>query len=324
MRSQTGSPALRSSRISPLTGRTGGRASAGSQAASPDQAPAASTTRPPAAPRRPRAARPPGSPPSGPPTTSAPPRTSAPAPAQRRQQRGAQRPRDRPPPRRARARRRAATGLSPGSSSRQRRGAQPLRLEAERALQVVAPAQLRGLVAVERDVQRPRRAGSPSPIPEAALELGRRRPDTGSAAAIVISSRRSSPKVASPDRRQHPRGDRGRARAAGLAALEHRDRAPRARQPPGAGEADHAAADDRSRRSSSSSGSISGRTCSLPCAGITRIRFRRSAAPQPPSQPVVGSRSADRTPSPAEPAPRRSRGAGRDDPPMQRARTVAA
>ena len=118
-------------------------------------------------------------------------------------------------------------GVRPGSRSRQRARRQPLGLELERALQVVDAPQLRRLVAVERDVQRPE--------PLVAACSPRRRLQLGD--ELRVEPRRRQGQLQQlrlaegqlADRRQHPGRDPRRA-AARLAALEHRHPRPALRQ----------------------------------------------------------------------------------------------
>ena len=218
-------------------------------------------------------------------------RTSTPGARQRRQQRRGQRAAGRPRPRSGAWTPPLKEGVSPGSSSRQRRGGSHSALEPERALQVVDAAQLGRLVAVERDVQGAAVARSRSrrrsPPPARRRSPGRARPRRR-----VISSSSGSPKASSPTGASIPAATRV-APAGGCVALEHRRPGRRAcASAPGAGEADR----PRRRR-------LPRRNCALSLnlasAGITRIRSRRSVASMPPSQPrgLHGSRiTSDATP----------------------------
>src|SRR5262249_37411321 len=97
-----------------------------------------------------------------------------------------------------------------------------------------------------------------------------------------------------PDWREHPGRDAGRAGRRPL-ALEDADSRTISSRAPGAGEPDHAGAYDDHvvpalRFVAHNAALPAADALQPPCAGITRIRFRRSAALQPPSQPLVGSR----------------------------------
>ena len=92
------------------------------------------------------------------------------------------------------------------------------------------------------------------------------------------------------DRSEHPGRD-ARGPGARPRALEHEHVEPALGRPPGAGEPDHAGADDQ--RVVLTVLSCHGRNAPLraggpdrPCAGITRIRFRRSAARRRPLSPA--------------------------------------
>ena len=210
-----------------MTGRTGGRASGGSHSACPERQPAASTVWPA------RSSRPSAVAHAGEPIAvedrrgglarrrSAPPRRArAPRPARRPAPAG------RPLPRRAAWTPPADRGREPGLELAALARPEPLAVEPERALQLVAPAQLLGLVAVERDVQR-----AAAPVADGGARVRprarRRSPDTGRAEARLSSSSASSPQDASPSRRQHPGGDAGRARSRASRASITATRSPR-------------------------------------------------------------------------------------------------
>ena len=154
-------------------------------------------------------------------------------------------------------------------------GRQPLGGEAEAALQVVDAAQLRGLVAVERDVQGAaglvagRQPGRRLELgDEARVELGG---DQGQLEQLGLAEGQLA------DRRQHPGGDPGRARRAARARSSTTTSAPAWARRQARGEADDPAAnDDRV---------VTALLAQLASAGITRIRSRRSVASLPPSQP---------------------------------------
>ena len=152
---------------------------------------------------------------------------------------------------------------------------QPLGLEARAALQVVDAAQLRGLVAVERDVQGAvgRVAGRhPARLlelgDEARVELGG---DQGQLEQLGLAEGQLA------DRRQHPGGDPGRPGRRLRSRSSTTTPAPRLGQAPGAGEADDPTANDYRV--------VTALLAQFASAGITRIRSRRSVASVPPSQP---------------------------------------
>ena len=161
---------------------------------------------------------------------------------------------------------------------------QPLGLEAERALQVVDAAQLGGLVAVEGDVERAA-ALVPGARRRRRLELGdepgRARPRRASSPAA-----RGSPKVSSPTGASIPAATPV-APAGGSARSSTTTRAPRwaARQ---------AQARPMTPPPTNTASNYASRS-SIASAGITRIRFRRSAASMPPSQPLGLPYSTDAT-----------------------------
>ena len=283
-----------------MTGRIGGRASAGSHSAA-DQEPAASTTR--------RGSvlgavggRDPG---QTAPSSDRRPSTSAisirpPAASKRGDERRDQRPRiDGGLVRRVHAA--AAAGAEPGLELAAGARRQPFGVEPERAHQLEAAPQLGRLVAVERDVQR-------AELEVADLAPGsprRARPRTRP--EPVRGERQLEQAVLAPgrlaDRRQHPGGDVGGA-GAGTVALDHEHLEPALGRAPGAGEADHAGADDdrvgslSTRRAATGTSSFPGGGPRSPCAGITRIRFRRSAARRRPLSPL------GRAPVPLQDTPR--------------------
>ena len=132
---------------------------------------------------------------------------------------------------RRRARRRGRPAPSPGSSSRQALGREPLGLEPVRAHQLVPAPQLGRLVAVERDVQR-----AELEVADVAAgrrgELRRELAARAGARRAPSSSSRSSPQVASPTGASIPAAT-PEAPAPGSVALEHdarRARAAAARQ----------------------------------------------------------------------------------------------
>ena len=161
--------------------------------------------------------------------------------AQRRQQGRAQLPRVRSSLVRgqhpARDRRRQA-GLELAAGA----GGEPLGLEPVLAVQLVLAAQVLGLVAVERDVQRPDPREARGGAAFALELLGKARPER------VRSEVEAQQALLAPrglaHRGQHPGRDVGRA-GAGAIALEHADAETALRCAPGAGEADHAAAGDQ-------------------------------------------------------------------------------
>ena len=149
-------------------------------------------------------------------------------------------------------------------------------------MELVAAAQLLGLVAVERDVKRSA-LGETHLLARLIIELrGKTRPASQRLEVEFEDLLLAPGRLA--DGGEHARGDTGRPRR-GTIALEHAHPRAALGRSPRTGEPDHAAADED-------------RVVSIvcfsahrpPCAGITRIRFGRSAALQPPSQPLVGSR----------------------------------
>ncbi len=132
---------------------------------------------------------------------------------------------------------RGQAGLQLAAAARR----QPLGAEAERALQLVHPPQLRRLVAVERDVQGAVAAvagGDPARL----LQLGDEvRVELRRGQGHLQQLRLAEGELA--DRGQHPGGDPRRP-GRGPRALDHRDPGAALRRAPGAGEADDAASDD--------------------------------------------------------------------------------
>ena len=152
---------------------------------------------------------------------------------------------------------------------------QPLRLQLERALQVVDAAQLRRLVAVEGDVQ-----GAEALV---AGTLPRRRLQLGDELRVQARRRQGQlqqlrlAEAELADRRQHPGRYLGRA-AAGHSRSSTATRAPRwASRQAQLSPITPAPTTTTSKSRSSLKPFAS--------AGITRIRSRRSVASMPPSQP---------------------------------------
>ena len=160
--------------------------------------------------------------------------------------------------------------------------AKPLRVEAERPVELVAAPELLGLVAIHRHVKgaahgeldrrfriRLQIGGEIRPAAKRLLIQGEQ---------ALLAPRRLA------DRGEHPGGHAGCARC-GPVPLEHADAGTRARGAPCRGQADHAATDEDRVVAVSvvlchlppSVGRLAG--LQPPCAGITRIRFIRSAAP---------------------------------------------
>jgi hypothetical protein len=149
-------------------------------------------------------------------------------------------------------------------------------------MELVAPAQLLRLIAIKRHVQR-------AALREARLRLrlllelpGEARP-AGERCEVEGQKPLLAPRRL-PDGREHARGDTGGS-GGGTVPLQDAHAGAALGGSAGAGEPDHAASDEDRVESIV-------RFClhHPPCAGITRIRFGRSAALQPPSQPMVGSR----------------------------------
>ena len=133
-----------------------------------------------------------------------------------------------------------------------------------------------------RDTRSPRR----SPPPARRRSPARARPQRASSPAA-----RGSPKVSSPTGASIPAAT-SRRPGRRLGALQHRHPRAAPRRAPGAGEADHAATDEHRVETA-----LLGQT--VASAGITRIRFRRSVASVPPSQPSRAPVRVEVTPLPA-------------------------
>ena len=164
-----------------------------------------------------------------------------------------------------------ARGSGAGSATRPR---------ARAPLQVVAPAQLapprRG---------RARRAGRPVALypvdsPLAASSSATNSGHSARRRRASSPAARGSPKVSSPTGASIPAATLV-APAGGSARSSTHTRAPRLGRAPGAGEADHATADEHRIETALLGQAIAS-------AGITRIRFRRSVTSMPPSQPSCG------------------------------------
>ena len=166
---------------------------------------------------------------------------------------------------------------------------EPLGVEPVPAHELEPPAQLGRLVAIERNVQG---AELEEPRVEAARRaqlVGELGPERVGAESELEQAVLSPARLA--DRRQHPGGD-VRGTASRLVALEHEHVKAALGGAPRAGKADDSGADDDDVVLS-----ICVRWChrflspgradlASPCAGITRIRFRRSAARRRPLSPI--------------------------------------
>ena len=224
-----------------MTGRTGGRASGGIHSIRPDQQPAASTKlaalklRPSARLHPPGGALPIGR------GDLRPGVNGDVLSLQRRQQRRGHTP-GVDAGLTGNARSASDGGGEPGLELAAGAARQPFRGEPKAPVELVAAPQLLGLVAVQRHVKGTaiREAHLD---PGVLLQLDRRSPASAAVTRRLKPSRRSSPQEASPDRRQHAGGDPGRARGR-MVALEHADARAAPGGPPGAGQPDHAAADE--------------------------------------------------------------------------------
>ena len=195
-------------------------------------------------------------------------------------------------PRAGRERRAAQRGVRPGSSSRAWRGAATLASRPSSRISSMAAAKLGGLVASRGDVKRAQRqepdVGARWPRPARAANAGQ---------AACEGSAKPQQRLLAPGRlahgRQHPGGDARGARRRRRSRSSTRTRSPR-----------WAARQAQARPIAPAPTTIAS-TCLMarlgtllllpgsgpghhPCAGITRVRFRRSAAAMPPSQPTVG------------------------------------
>src|SRR6266498_5343855 len=158
--------------------------------------------------------------------------------------------------------------------------AQALHLEPEAALEVVEIGERGVVVGVPGDDQRP--AATVADRPRGALLQLDREPRPARRRRQVELEQVVLAVVDLGDRGQHA-GRRPR-RAPPRGVVDHGDLETGQRGAPGDAEADHTPADDHDVADGAGARGP-GAHGDPPFAGITRSRFRRSAAPQPPSQP---------------------------------------